>query len=89
MTSRARRHTSDVVAGQPLPALLTVPEIADLCGKHRHSVRRLLTSSGVSFRKSGRRLLVVTSTLRREMPDLVQAIEERLLQRPSSVDTRT
>jgi len=74
---------------RPLPALLTIPELAKLVGVHRHSMRRLLESEGVPFRTSGRRLLVVTSTLRRRMPDLVDAIEQRLLSSDFSVDTRT
>lgn len=65
----------------PLPAWLSIPELARLCGdKHRHSVRRLLESAGVPLTRSGRKLLVMTSTLRRKMPDLVAAIEDRRLE---------
>lgn len=74
---------------RPLPALLTIPDLARLVGKHRNSVRRLLDSGGVTYRTSGRRLLVVTSTLRRQMPDLVEAIEQRMLSAEIPVDTRT
>lgn len=64
----------------PLPAWLTLPELARLTGRHRHAVRRLLESDGVPLVRSGRKIVVLTSALRRAMPDLVEAIEQRGLQ---------
>lgn len=80
MTTTAPKRTSGLVLGQPLPAWLSIPEIADLCGKHRHSVRRLLQSGGVRMGRAGRKVVVATSDLRDAMPELVRSIEDRRMQ---------
>lgn len=68
----------------PLPAWFSIPELADLTGKHRHTVRRLLDAAHVPLDRSGRKVVVFTSTLRRAMPDLVRAIEDRRLEKLTS-----
>lgn len=84
MTSRPRRAPSGPVPGQLLPAWLSIPEIAKLSGKHRNSVRRLLEADGMPLARSGRKVVVHTSVLRRRMPELVLSIEDGLMQSTES-----
>lgn len=63
-----------------IPAILTVPELAELVGRDRNFTRRQLDAANVPLRTQGPRrpALVYLADLTERMPALVRSISERL-----------
>lgn len=55
-------------------AAYSIPELAALTGLHRHRVRRILDTAGVTYLRSGRAILVTVEAIQVALPDLWASI---------------